>query len=123
MLNFINLLSDRPAPIKGGRIVRGSAMSGCKDADTFVGNTVWAHAAQANQTRAERDKERREARLALVLAEVPHDRLASTLEIVKTAECGKSTAQEALRELLKRKLVSRSRRRLKHGVQYYWRRI
>ena len=31
MLNLTELLSQRPAPIKGARLVRGYAMSGCKE--------------------------------------------------------------------------------------------
>ena len=31
MLSLIEMFSQRPAPIKGGRIVRGYAMSGCKE--------------------------------------------------------------------------------------------
>lgn len=36
MLNFIEMLSARPAPVKGGRIVKGYAMSGSPSANETV---------------------------------------------------------------------------------------
>lgn len=63
MLSLIEMFSARPAPVKGGRIIRGYAMSGCKESiDIGLPSDMEIKIAAAKAEAKARSKAQAEAR-------------------------------------------------------------
>ena len=121
MLNLASLFEPQTVLVKGGRIIRGSAMSGSKD-PVDVSDKPIVKQKGHNEARLHMYKEKRKALVSAVFALVPKTKAMTTHQISDIAPCSRTTVQGILKELLLTDKVVRSRIKTSNGVmEYYWR--
>ena len=134
MLNLTALLSARPTPVKGGRFVRGYAMSGCKESSelglpTDMEQKIAAAKAEAKarskaqaEARKEREMSERKASIARRFEALMLDKGWVTTEyMAKYSGVSKSHILIALSGLADAGLiVKRALRNQKNQTKFEW---